>query len=121
MTTSITTTTLVSAIGGALMLASATMAHADCSASLNEKIGGVAHIVDSLRPDKPGQMRTFASDGSEYTAGQASWMKGQLRAIERECANSEDTSAAARLQSLRELVDAHGKSHLAVATAVKSS
>jgi hypothetical protein len=120
-TTTTTTTTLVSAVGSVLLLASSTMAHANCSTSLNEKIASVAHVVDSLRPDKAGQMRTFASDGSEYTAGQASWMKGQLRGIERECAKSDDVAAAAKLQGLQDAVSAHQKPHSEVTSAKQPS
>jgi hypothetical protein len=43
-------------------------------------------LVDSLRPEKPGQMRVFAVDGSEFNAGQVQWMKGQLRKLDKLCA-----------------------------------
>lgn len=43
-------------------------------------------LVDSLRPEKAGQMRVFAADGTEFNAGQVQWMKGQLRRFERLCA-----------------------------------
>lgn len=56
-------------------------------------------LVDSLRPDKAGQMRVFAADGSEYNAPQVQWMKGQLRKFERLCAsgNPGDAEQAARI------------------------
>ena len=57
------------------------------------------HIVGSLRPEKAGQARVFAYDGSEYTGGQAIWMQGQLRKFERLCASSSaaDKAEAARI------------------------
>jgi hypothetical protein len=91
------------------MLGSVSASHADCSLALTEQIASVERIVASLRPDKAGQMRAFASDGSEFTAGQAQWMKDQLRGIERECTKGDDDSAAARLRGLQELLKAHHK------------
>ena len=85
------------------------MAHAACSPVLTEQIAGVEQIVDSLRPDKAGQMRVFASNGSEFTSGQAQWMKGQLRAIQRDCIKGDDESAAAQLRGVQELLNAHRK------------
>jgi hypothetical protein len=63
--------------------------------------------IDSLRPDKPGQMRVFASDGSEYTAGQALWTKGQLRFTLQGCAHGDAASAASRTKEVMELLKAH--------------
>ncbi len=91
------------------MLASSTIAHAGCSTSLDAQIASVARVVDSLRPDKPGQMRTVASDGFEYTGGQASWMKGQLRGLQQDCAKTDEVSAAARLRGLQDMLNAHQK------------
>ena len=96
--------TLVSLTGSIFMLGSV---HAACSLALTEQIASVEWIVGSLRPDKAGQMRVFASDGSEFTAGQAQWMTGQLRGIQRECTKRDDQSAAAQLQSVQELLKAH--------------
>lgn len=53
-----------------------------------------ALIVESLRPDKGGQARVFAVDGSVFTAGQAQWMQGQLRRFERLCGRTADTDRA---------------------------
>jgi hypothetical protein len=38
-----------------------------------------------VRPEKPGQARVYASDGSEFTAGQSQWMHGQVNRIGRAC------------------------------------
>jgi hypothetical protein len=64
-------------------------------------------IVDVLRPDKPGQMRVFAADGSEFTAGQVMWMKGQLRLAEQACARGDQADATRLLTEVRDLVEAH--------------
>jgi len=67
----------------------------------------VDRIVDSLRPDKPGQMRVFASDGSEFTAGQALWMKGQLRSVLQACVQGDESSAASSLHGVTDLLHTH--------------
>ena len=54
-------------------------------------------------------MRVFASDGSEFTAGQAQWMKGQLRGIQRDCTKGDAEAAAAQLRGVQELLNAHRK------------
>jgi hypothetical protein len=64
-------------------------------------------IVGSLHPDKPGQMRVFASDGSEFTAGQAQWMKGQLRLSARDFADGDAAEASRRLAEVRQLLNEH--------------
>lgn len=64
-------------------------------------------VVDSLRPHKPGQARVFATDGSEFTAGQTHWMKGQLRLIEQACARGDRAQAARLLAVVQELLKAH--------------
>jgi hypothetical protein len=61
---------------------------------LSKQYANERWIVDSLRPDRPGQVRVFASDGSEYTVGQALWMKGQLRSVLQACAQADETTAA---------------------------
>ena len=96
--------------GSTVMLGSAPAALADCSPSLTEQIAGVERIVESLRPDKAGQMRVFAVDGSEFTSGQAQWMKGRLRGILRDCTKGDEKSAAAQLRGVQELLTAHRKS-----------
>ena len=64
-------------------------------------------IVGSLRPDKVGQQRVYASDGSEFTGGQAQWMKGQLKRIAEDCAGGNATDAAQRLSEVQELLSKH--------------
>ena len=101
------TTTLFSIVGSIYMLAASPMTQAGCNPALTEQIVSAERVVDSLRPDKAGQMRTYASDGSEYTSGQALWMKGQMRAVTRACAKGDEASATAALRGVQELLNAH--------------
>jgi hypothetical protein len=64
-------------------------------------------LVGSLRPDKMGQMRVYASDGSEFTAGQAMWMKAQLKRIADDCAGGNSADAAQRLTEVQGLLSEH--------------
>jgi hypothetical protein len=100
-------TALFSVIASTYLLASSTLTYASCSTTFTEKFAGADRIVDSLRPDKPGQMRVFASDGSEFTAGQALWMKGQLRSVLQVCARGDEVSAASSLHGVTDLLSAH--------------
>jgi hypothetical protein len=74
--------------------------------SLNE----CERIVGSLRADKAGQMRVFASDGSEFTAGQAAWMKGQLKLVVEDCAGGNVADATRRLTDVQGLLKQHRRS-----------
>ena len=73
------TAAFYSAIASTWLMASK-LAHGNCSPIFTKEYASAERIVDSLRPDKPGQMRVYAYDGSEYSAGESLWMKGQLRA-----------------------------------------
>jgi hypothetical protein len=67
-------------------------------------------LIDSLRPEKPGQMRVLAADGSEFNAVQVQWMKGQLRKVDSVCARrapGDEAEAARILASVQELLDSH--------------
>jgi hypothetical protein len=101
--------TYLSAVLSTCLLASPTVSHAGCSSALTEQLVRAERIVDSLRPDKAGQMRIFASDGSEFTAGQALWLKGQIRAVLRACAQGDEAAAAATLHGVTDLLNAHHK------------
>jgi hypothetical protein len=100
-------TTFFSVVASTYLLASSTLTYASCSPTFTEKFAGAERIVDSLRPDKPGQMRVFASDGSEFTAGQALWMKGQLRSELHACVRGDEVSAASSLHGVTDLLNAH--------------
>ena len=102
-------TTFLSVAVSAHLLVSSTLVHAACSPALTEQLVSAERIVESLRPDKAGQMRVFASDGSEYTAGEALWMKGQLRSALRACAQGDEALAASTLRGVTDLMYAHHK------------
>jgi len=85
-------------------------AQSGCDPALREEYRQCARIVDTLRPEKNGQSRVFAVDGSEFTAGEALWMRGQLRKFERLCAQGgaqEQAEAAKVLADVEELLKAH--------------
>jgi hypothetical protein len=91
------------------IVAAATTAHADTICDTQEYRECV-RLVDSLRPDKAGQARVFAADGSEFTAGQALWMQGQLRKVARLCASHDpaDRQQADRvLGEVKDLLKSH--------------
>jgi hypothetical protein len=93
-------------------LAAVSSAHAatPCDEAASSQYRDCVRIVDSLRPDKAGQARVFAADGSEFTAGQALWMKGQLRKVARLCASG-TTGSQAEAASVLAQVGALLKSH----------
>jgi hypothetical protein len=103
-------TTFFSVVASTYLLASSTLTYASCSTPFTEKFAGAERIVDSLRPEKPGQMRVFAADGSEFNAGQASWMKARLRKYAQLCAHGspEDLAEAAKiLAEVQDLLKSH--------------
>jgi hypothetical protein len=104
------TSTLFSILGSTYLIVSSTMTQAGCSPALTEQIVSAERIVDSLRPDKAGQMRVFATDGSQYSAGEAVWMKGQLRSVLRSCNQGDENTASSTLRGVTDLLKAHHSS-----------
>jgi hypothetical protein len=88
-------------------LVPAAQAATGCDVTLTGQYKQYAKIVEQLRADKPGQMRVFAADGSEFTAGQARWMQGQLRDVEQACASGDQATAQRRLNAVGRLLKAH--------------
>ena len=84
---------------------------ASCDAQLLKSVSEAEHIVYSLKPDKPGQARVVASDLSEYTAGQALWLRSELRAVDRTCMRADVTDATQHLQAVQEMLRSHGSLH----------
>jgi hypothetical protein len=78
-----------------------------CDASFTAQYHESVRIVESLRPDKGGQARVFAADGSEFTAGQARWMHGQLHKVEVACVRGDHARAAQLLAEVQELLRSH--------------
>jgi hypothetical protein len=85
-------------------------ARAGCSRELAAAFVSAERLVDSLRPEKAGVARVFAYDGSEYTAGEALWMKGKLRAVLSECSHNDEAHALPDLEEVLSLVRAHHRS-----------
>lgn len=88
-------------------LVSMAPAHAGCNPGLTGQYAGTQKIIDSLRPDKPGQMRVIASDGSQYTAAETRWMKSQLRSVQQACAQGDEATAVSTLQGVLDLLRSH--------------
>jgi hypothetical protein len=78
-----------------------------CDPSFIQKYNDCLRLVDSLRPDKSGQMRVIASDGSEFTAGQARWMQGQLLLVDQACGRGDQATAARLLSAVQQLLKTH--------------
>jgi hypothetical protein len=94
----------------ALLITTVGRAAIGCDAAAMEQYRRAERIVDSLRPEKPGQMRVFAADGSEFNAGQAGWMKARLREYAQLCAHGspQDLAEAARiLAAVQDLLKSH--------------
>jgi hypothetical protein len=85
------------------------LAHAAeaCDASLTDQYRNSLRIVDSLRVEKGGQARVFAADGSEFTAGQARWMRGQLREVKEAGGRGDQVHATELLRQVQELLRSH--------------
>jgi hypothetical protein len=79
----------------------------ECQAEFTHKWYDSAHIVGFMRPEKAGQVRVFAADGSEFTAGQVMWMKGQLKRIEQACGRGDQTDATHLLAGVQDLLKSH--------------
>jgi hypothetical protein len=100
-------TTAIASTFATICLMASSLAHANCNAEFVERFTRAERIVDSLRPDKPAQARVSAADGSEYTAGQAQWMKGQLRAALRAYTQGNESGAAATLERVIDRLSSH--------------
>ena len=76
-----------------------------CGAGADPSFEHYYRVVNSLRPDKPGQAIVYASDGSRFSAAEAYWLKGQIRAAERNCGLGNSAEAMQQLQGVRTLID----------------
>lgn len=79
----------------------------NCGPALLRSLHEAQRQLDSLRPDKSGQTRVFAPDGSDFTTGQARWMKAELRSAEQSCATGDATGAAEHLSNVQSLLQSH--------------
>lgn len=89
-----------------VLLALSNLAQATCSATLTEHFSSVQRIVDSVRPDKPGQLRVVASDGLVFTSAEAHWMNAQLRLVQKDCARGDEAAAEKALREVNNLFSA---------------
>jgi hypothetical protein len=94
-------------VASTALLALSNLAQANCSPTLTEHFSSVQRIVDSVRPDKPGQLRVVASDGSVFTSAEAHWMNAQLRLVLKDCAQGDETAANKALSEVNNLLSAH--------------
>ena len=96
-----------SIVASTALLALSNLAQANCSPALTEHFSSAQRIVDSVRPDKPGQMRVVASDGSVFTGAEARWMNAQLSLVQKECAQGDEAAADTALRGLNTFLSAH--------------
>jgi hypothetical protein len=98
----------------ALSFLASAAARADlaCDAATANELRALERFADSVRVDKPGLARVYAQDGIEFTAGEALWMKGQLRGAETACARGDPSGAGQRLQAVESLIQAHAPQNL---------
>jgi hypothetical protein len=94
-------------VASTAILALSNLAQANCSPTLTEHISSVQRIVDSVRPDKPGQVRVVASDGSVFTSAEAHWMNAQLRLVQKNCAQRDEAAADKALREVNNFLSAH--------------
>ena len=76
-----------------------------CGTSADASFEHYYRVVNSLRPDKPGQAIVYASDGLRFSAAEALWLRGQIRAADRNCALGNSAAAMQQLQGVRTLID----------------
>jgi len=76
----------------------AALADLACDPATANKLRALERFADFVRVDEPGLARVYAQDGTELTAGEALWMKGQLRSADTACARGDLTGAGRRLQ-----------------------
>ena len=104
---SLRTSVLMVLLSVAWMTASAVDAAQGCDTASMERYQAYRRLAVSLRPEKPGQIRVFAANGAEFTAGQALWIHGQLRRIDAACTRGDQAEANRLLSALERLIEAH--------------
>jgi hypothetical protein len=98
---------ILPAIAVGSLVSYASVASAGCDQEFNGRYYEPLRLVDSLRAEKAGQMRVFAYDGSEFTAGQVQWMHGQMRLIDKACTQGDQATASRILTDVQELLKTH--------------
>lgn len=87
-------------------------ADGNCDSALSSRLDAFEHLADSIRVDKPGLARVYARDGTEFSAGQALWMKGQLREVSAACTRGDRGDATKRVDAVAQLLQAHTHQNL---------
>jgi hypothetical protein len=95
-----------------LLASESARAGGGCDVSTITRLTALQHLADSVRVDKPGLARVYAEDGTEFTASQAWWIKGQLRAAEAACARGDSADAAHRLDTVGQFMHARSRQNL---------
>lgn len=86
----------------------ANLAHgASTAPDADARLRACRSFVEGLHADKPGQARVYAADGSEFTAGQAQWMRAQLRLANQAQAAGHSDEAARVVAQVQQLIDEH--------------
>jgi hypothetical protein len=96
-----------SIVASTALLALSNLAQANCSPTFTEHLSSVQRTVDSVRPDKPGQLRVVGSDGLVFTSAEAHWMSAQLRLAQKNCVQGDEAAAAKALREVNNLLSAH--------------
>jgi len=103
---------IVVMVASGLLAPPAALADLACDPATASKLRALERFADFVRVDKPGLARVYAQDGTELTAGEALWMKGQLRSADTACARGDPTGAGQRLEAVERLVQAHAPQNL---------
>jgi len=78
---------------------SASMA-ADCAAPLVRSLQDAGRRIESMQVTKPGQVRVFAADGSEYTAGAVRRMRAEVQLADQACRRGDARVASGYLDAI---------------------
>jgi len=95
---------IVLIVASIALLTLSNLARANCAPALTEHFSRVQRVVDSARPDKPGQVRVVASDGLVFTGAEAQWMHGQLRLAQKQCVQGDEAAAEKTLRGIGDLI-----------------
>jgi hypothetical protein len=90
------------------LLSHTVLAASPTETTLAKSLHESERLVDSLRMDKPSQMRVYAFDGCEYTSAEALWLKAHVHAARRALANNKASDARRELNLIAATLKAHG-------------
>ena len=93
-------------VAATAVLAMSSLAQATCTPALTEHFSSVQRVVDSVRSDKPGQLRVVATGGLVFTSAEAQWMHAQLRLAQKQCVQGDEAAAEKTLHEINGLISA---------------